>query len=110
MPSRYESFGLVAIEAMAAGAPVVALKVGGLAEVIEHEKSGYLIEHDGTEVATFISYLTGILRSSKLRSELSQGARLAFEKRFTSELMIDGVEHAFRTALRKKEEIIGTRS
>lgn len=110
MPSRYESFGLVAIEAMAAGAPVVALKVGGLAEVIEHGKSGYLIDHDGTEVATFVRYLTDMLRSSNLRRELSEGARLTFEKRFTSELMIEGVEDAFRAALRKKEEIIGTGS
>jgi glycosyltransferase involved in cell wall biosynthesis len=44
VPSRYEPFGLVALEAMASGRPVVAGRVGGLAEIIEDEVSGYLTE------------------------------------------------------------------
>lgn len=42
MPSRFEGFGLVAAEAMAAGLPVVASDIEGLREVVEHEKTGYL--------------------------------------------------------------------
>lgn len=42
MPSENESFGLAALEAMAAGLPVVATDTGGLPELIEHGKSGYL--------------------------------------------------------------------
>jgi glycosyltransferase involved in cell wall biosynthesis len=40
IPSVYEPFGIVALEGMAAGVPVVASQVGGLAEVIEHNKTG----------------------------------------------------------------------
>ena len=43
MPSHYESFGMVALEAMACGTPVVASKVGGLASTIVHGDSGLLV-------------------------------------------------------------------
>ncbi len=42
LPSETESFGLVALEAMASSVPVVASNVGGLPEVVEHGVSGYL--------------------------------------------------------------------
>ena len=46
IPSLYEPFGIVALEAMAAGCPVVASKVGGLAEVIDHEETGLTVMPD----------------------------------------------------------------
>ena len=43
VPSIYEPFGIVALEGMAAGVPVVASQVGGLSEVIEHDKTGVFV-------------------------------------------------------------------
>ncbi|MSP13647.1 MAG: glycosyltransferase family 1 protein [Chloroflexi bacterium] len=43
VPSHYESFGMVAVEAMACGAPVIASDVGGLSYIIEDGKTGYLV-------------------------------------------------------------------
>lgn len=46
VPSIYEPFGFVALEAMAVGTPVVACRAGGLAEIIRHEESGLLVPVD----------------------------------------------------------------
>jgi len=43
VPSVYEPFGIVALEGMAAGVPVVAANVGGLSEIIEHDRTGVLV-------------------------------------------------------------------
>ncbi len=42
VPSIYEPFGIVALEGMAAGVPVIASDIGGLAEIVEHERTGIL--------------------------------------------------------------------
>jgi glycogen(starch) synthase len=46
MPSREEPFGLVALEAAFLARPVVATRVGGLAEIVEHERTGFLVENE----------------------------------------------------------------
>ncbi len=53
-PSRYEPFGIVALEAMAAGAPVIVGDVGGLSEVVEHGVTGLRVANDPQAIANAI--------------------------------------------------------
>ncbi len=43
MPSHYESFGMVALEAMACGTPVIASRVGGLAHLVKDGETGFFV-------------------------------------------------------------------
>ena len=55
---RKEAFGLVAVEAMAAGIPVIATRVGGLIDIVEHNKSGYLVNpNSASELARYTQKL-----------------------------------------------------
>lgn len=60
LPSYYESFGLVALEALACGAPIVATDVGDLKNIIRQEETGYLVEDNSPQklsagIARFLS-------------------------------------------------------
>ena len=72
VPSRSESFGLVAAEAQASGLPVVAAKVGGLRHVVRDGASGILV--DGWDPADYGKALLRILESPTLRQHLAAGA------------------------------------
>ncbi len=74
VPSRSESFGLVALEAAACGTPVVASDVGGLRSLIDHGRSGYLV--DDATPASFAAWTRQILAEPLLAERLSTGAVL----------------------------------
>jgi len=60
VPSRSESFGLVALEAAACGTPTVASAVGGLLTLVEHGHTGYLVEsRDPEEYAAWVDTILG---------------------------------------------------
>ena len=69
MPSKSESFGLVALEASATGVPVVASSVGGLQTIIEHDLSGYLI--DDRDPLSYASYVSKIIDDSNKAESMS---------------------------------------
>ena len=74
VPSRSESFGLVALEAAACGTPVVASDVGGLRSLIDHGRIGYLVEEPTPEA--FAAWVRQILAEPLLAERLSTGSVL----------------------------------
>jgi D-inositol-3-phosphate glycosyltransferase len=73
VPSRYESFGLVAIESMACGTPVIASRAGGLAYTVEEGHNGLLVPYG--DVPALTAALDRALRDDLLRERMGVGAR-----------------------------------
>jgi glycosyltransferase involved in cell wall biosynthesis len=81
LPSQAEGFGLVLIEAMAAGVPVVATNVPGIRDVVRHEQTGLLVPvASPTELAAAIKRL---LDDHELRQRLIDQAESDVRERFT---------------------------
>ena len=76
VPSRAESFGLVALEAAACGTPVVAAAVGGLTTLVQHGRTGYLVENGDT--GAYARFVADICADPLLQAELGAcGAAMA---------------------------------
>jgi glycosyltransferase involved in cell wall biosynthesis len=85
-PSRIESFGLTALEAMACGTPVVAFNTGGLVDVVADGETG-LLETKVGSVAGLHDQFDWMLQHPAERQNMGVAARQRVEKQFTSGLM-----------------------
>ena len=84
-PSRFESFGLVFLEAMKFGKPVIGCNVGGIPEIIEHERTGLLVDvGDAEQLSQAILRLAA---SEQWRLELGRRGMELFERKFTAAIM-----------------------
>ena len=97
LPSELESFGLAALEGMACEVVPIATRVGGVPEVIEHGKSGYLA--DVGDVETMARYAIELLTDDSRLREMSLAARLVAKSRFCSSEIIPQYEEFYRRVL-----------
>jgi glycosyltransferase involved in cell wall biosynthesis len=83
--SEPEPYGIVLLEAMSRGVPVVAVDAGGPRELIEHQRTGMLASSGAPEALAHA--LEPLLRSPELRHTIAAAARARFEEEFTDERM-----------------------
>ncbi|MBM3791114.1 MAG: N-acetyl-alpha-D-glucosaminyl L-malate synthase BshA [Acidobacteria bacterium] len=97
LPSENESFGLVALEAMACEVPVVASKVGGLPEVLTDGEDGYLVEPGN--IGIMAERATEILADEGRRRRMGKKGRENAKARFCSNSIIQQYESYYRKIL-----------
>ena len=89
-PTRADSFGIAAVEASAAGLPVVAAQVGAIQEIVVNGETGFVIPPDSPEALAQTLYR--LIGDPELRLRLGQAGRRH------AELHFDGAKNAARTA------------
>jgi N-acetyl-alpha-D-glucosaminyl L-malate synthase BshA len=99
MPSELESFGLAALEAMACEVVPIATRAGGVPEVIEHGKSGYLA--DVGDVETMARYAIELLGNEQHLREMGKQARAVAMDRFCSTRIVKQYEDFYRRVLER---------
>ena len=93
----YETFGRVLVEALAAGLPVIAARIGAVEEIIEHERTGRLfVPANSDDLAAHITWLSSHPAES---SEMGHRARQAYLERYTADKNYELLLNLYRTLL-----------
>lgn len=96
MPSHYESFGMVALESMACGTPVIASHVGGLIHLVEDGVTGYHVPVDNHIALSEV--ISGLLENKALRYRMGHDA-FAFAKKYDWGNIIDRVIQLYQESI-----------
>jgi L-malate glycosyltransferase len=99
LPSELESFGLAALEAMACKVVPITTRVGGLPEVIEHGRTGFMAEVG--DIETMARYAIDLLRDEKQLDIMGVQARASAQARFCSTRIIPQYEQFYRRVLER---------
>ena len=97
LPSAQESFGLAALEAMACEVPVVASRVGGLPEVIEHGVSGFL--HPVEDLSAMAASAVNLLTDPDLHQRVRMAGWRTVQERFCADEVVPRYEAFYREVL-----------
>ena len=100
MPSHYESFGMVALEAMACGTPVIASQVGGLAYLVKDGETGYHVPYDSPDVLA--EKLRLLLCNGDLRRKMGEQAA-AYAREYAWEKIAERIVKVYEQEIQKKE-------
>lgn len=99
--SAHESFGLVLAEAMLSKVPVVATKVGGMQYIVDHEKTGYLVEKQN--IVEISEKLEILCNSESLRTEMGKAGYQKAMEHYTEEQYVNRVKILYSELLKKKK-------
>ena len=97
LPSEQESFGLAALEAMACEVPVVASRVGGLPEIIDDGRTGFLCGPG--DIGGMAARGIAVLSDPTLRERIGQAAAEDVRTRFCTDLIVSQYEQCYRDVL-----------
>ena len=97
LTSANEGTPVVAIEALAAGCPVVATRVGGVPDVVEDEVSGYLVEPGAVDEPA--ERLAALAADPELRRRLGEAGRRRVLPRYSVDRLLDDVDRLYRALL-----------
>lgn len=98
LPSWHEGLSNVLMEAMSAGCPVVASRVGGTPEIVEDGASGLLFDSDDADALA--AHLGRITQDAALRARLSEAAAARMRSRYSISRMVDGTVAVYDRCLR----------
>jgi glycogen(starch) synthase len=96
IPSLYEPFGLVALEALAAGAPLIVARTGGLAELVEGTQAGLTFEPGNPD--DLARCVGEVLNDRMLTHDLTRNARHLIETKYAWGAVAAAVVHVYATA------------
>lgn len=99
LPSLREGFGLVAVEAMAMGLPVVVNALPAPAEIVEDGAQGF-VRNIG-EPASFFDAVATLLRDADLRRRMGEAGRRRVEEAYSQDRMVEAYEHLYMEALQR---------
>ena len=97
--SEKESFGLVILEAMACGVPVIGTNVGGIPEVIEHGENGYICSLG--DIDEISSYTIQLLKNPTLQKQMAESARNRAVHTFHQDRIVSQYEKIYHDTLEK---------
>lgn len=95
LPSYFETFGLVLAEGMAMEKPAVAFKVGGVPEVIEDNKTGFVVDYDNDD--ELVEKLAILAKNPDLCKQMGIQARKKVAKDFANGIMIKKLEEIYKS-------------
>ena len=102
MPSHYESFGMVALEAMACGTPVIASEVGGLAFLVKDEETGFHVPDRDPEA--LCDRLQRIITDPALRQKLGSQAA-AYAKAYAWPLIAERIVKVYEAVSNRQGDM-----
>ncbi|MCL2567056.1 MAG: glycosyltransferase [Alphaproteobacteria bacterium] len=97
-PSRFESFGLVYVEAMMFAKPTIGTNVSAIPEVVENGITGILFEPENTE--SLKAAIIKLIENPELRKQMGKAGRKRYEEKFTAEIMANNLLEYYNSIIK----------